>query len=114
MQWTWLISIMNFGQNQTVSTDYNYIFPSLCECCNYDGLIVILGLQRIFVEFLVFHLVVSPLLTLATEQITATQVFSTELMFVIPIFLLIPSILDEFLDLSNDWFDFWSLLLRIA
>ena len=37
-------------------------------------------------EFRTFHLVVSPNVTLATEQITATQVFSTELMFVIPNF----------------------------
>ena len=27
---------------------------------------------------------------------------------------LIPSFLDEFLDLSTNWFDFWSWLLRIA
>ena len=47
-------------------------------------------------------------------QISATQVFSTKLMFVIPILWLIPSFLDEFLDLSTDWFDFWSWLLRIA
>ena len=64
----------------------NQIFPILCESCNYDGLIVILGLQWILVEFLAFHLVVSPLLPLATEQITATQVFSTEMMFMIPNF----------------------------
>ena len=62
------------------------IFSSLCESCNYDALIVILGLQWISVEFLASYLVVSPILTLATEQIIATQVFSTELMFVIPNF----------------------------
>ena len=44
----------------------NQIFPILCESSNYDGLIVILGLQWILVEFLAFHLVVSPILTLAT------------------------------------------------
>ena len=33
------------------------------------------------VELLALHLVVSPILILATEQITATQVFLTELMF---------------------------------
>ena len=47
-------------------------------------------LKNILVEFLTFHLVVSPILTLTTEQITATQVFSTELMFVIPSFVADP------------------------
>ena len=68
-------------------TDYQSNFSSLCESCNYDGLIVILGLQSILVEFLAFHLVVSPTLTLATELITAFQVFSTKLMFAIPNFI---------------------------
>ena len=70
--------------------DYQSNFPSLCESCSCDGLIMILGLQWILVEFLAFHLVVSPILTLATEQITALQVFSTEFMFAIPNFVADP------------------------
>ena len=41
-------------------------------------------------EFLAFHLIVLPILTLGTEHITAIQVFSTELMFVIPNFVADP------------------------
>ena len=74
MLWTLLVPVIN------------QIFLILCESRNYDGLKVILGLQWSLVEFLAFHLVVSPILTLATKQITATQVFSTELMFAIPNF----------------------------
>ena len=35
------------------------------------------------VKFLAYHLVVSPILTVATNQLTASQVFLTELMFAI-------------------------------
>ena len=59
--------------------------------CNYDGLIVILGWQWILMEFLAFPLVVSPILTLVTEHITSSQVFSTELMFAIPNFVADPN-----------------------
>ena len=57
-----------------------------------------LGLQCFVVEFLAYHLVVSQISTLATEQIVAAQVFLMELMVVI--LWQIPSILNEFLDLS--------------
>ena len=38
------------------------------------------------IEFIAYHVVVFPILTLATEQITASQVFLIELMFAIPSF----------------------------
>ena len=41
-------------------------------------------------EFLAFYLVVSSILTVATELITAFQIFSSELMFVIPNFVANP------------------------
>ena len=64
---------------------------------------MIRGLQCILVEFLAFDLVASPILPLATEQITAFQVFSTELMFAILNFVANSSILDEFLNLSTNY-----------
>ena len=64
---------------------------------------MILGLRWILVEFLAFYLVVSPILTLATDPITATQVFSMELMFVNTnvVVDLIYNILDKILYLST-------------
>ena len=64
---------------------------------------MIRGLQCILVEFLAFDLVASPILPFATEQITAFQVFSTELMVAILNFVANSSILDEFLNLSTNY-----------
>ena len=63
-------------------------------------------------KILAFHLLVSPILTLSTEQITATQVFSTELVFVIPNFVADP-IYSWWIFRPIEWLVFTKLFLFI-
>ena len=67
--------------------------PELCDLgCRKNNSFTFWATLRIkfladlLVKFLAYRLTVSPILTLATEQFTASQIFSTDLMLAIPNF----------------------------